>query len=158
MRTEFSKEKKVSATGRACAACGQVGNRLTARYCSACGQDLNSDFSPARSLMASYYQQRTRALAVVGRVEPALGTIAREDGLTAFAFAFVTFSVVPFLGIMFCPIALLFSVCCFARRTTHARTELTKPAVAIALTLVISVAQIGLWWMLVQVPGATPRF
>lgn len=78
--------------------------------------------------------------------------------MTALAFAFVTFSVVPFLGILFCPIALVLGICCFARRRTHGRKGLRPPVTAIVLSVIVSTAQVGLWWMLTHVPGSTGQF
>jgi hypothetical protein len=148
------RENSDSTEQGSCPVCGAARNRESARFCAACGQDLSTDYAPAGSLQASYYRQRQRLPAAVGQPELPARWFSREDGLTALAFAFVTFSVVPFLGILFCPVALLLGICCFARRKTHARTGLGPPAVAIALTVVVSTVQIGLWWMLTHVPGA----
>lgn len=105
--------------------------------------------------MASYFQQQVKALEIAGRMEPAAHMIIRQDGLMAFAFAFVTFSVVPFLGILFCPAAVLLALCALMRRTGPSRTgNLRRPAAAMALAVTFSVIQVGLWWMLTHVPGA----
>jgi hypothetical protein len=147
--------QSIDSTDRvACPVCGAARNRESARFCAACGQDLSADYAPAGLLKASYHRRRQSSPAPVGQLELPARWLSREDGLTALAFAFVTFSVVPFLGILFCPVALLLGICCFARRKTHARIGLGRPTVAIALTVVVSTVQVGLWWMLTHVPGA----
>ena len=76
-----------------------------------------------------------------------------ENGAAATAMAFVTYALVPYLGILFCPGALLFGGVGLVRawrapRPGHARAAI----VSLVLGLVVLCAQILLWWILYKVP------
>jgi hypothetical protein len=102
--------------------------------------------------MASYYRWRGPTGPATARFEPAARLISRQDTVTAFAFAFVTFSIVPFMGVLFCPAALLLGVFCMLRRLGQPlRLRSNRPMIALALAILVSTVQIGLWWMLVNV-------
>jgi hypothetical protein len=75
------------------------------------------------------------------------------SGITATARAFVTYALVPYIGIIFCPGALLLGGVGYLRasRTPHARGR-RDAVVSIALGLVVLCAQIALWWVLYKVP------
>jgi hypothetical protein len=77
----------------------------------------------------------------------------RYNGVTATARAFVTYALVPYLGIIFCPGALLLGGVGFLRagRTPNARAR-RDAAVSVALGLLILCAQLALWWVLYKVP------
>ena len=81
----------------------------------------------------------------------------REGGAAATAFAFVTYALVPYLGILFCPGALLFGGVGLVRawrapggvgRASAARAS----ALSILLGLLVLCAQLLLWWILYKVP------
>ena len=77
-----------------------------------------------------------------------------ENGAAATAMAFVTYALVPYLGILFCPGALLFGGVGLVRawrapKSGHARAAV----VSLALGFVVLCAQILLWWILYKVPG-----
>lgn len=77
-----------------------------------------------------------------------------ENGAAATAMAFVTYALVPYLGILFCPGALVFGGVGLVRawrapRPGHARAA----AVSLVLGLVVLCAQVLLWWILYKVPG-----
>ena len=76
-----------------------------------------------------------------------------ESGAAATAMAFVTYALVPYLGILFCPGALLFGGVGLlkawrAPQTGHARAA----ALSLVLALVVLCAQLVLWWILYKVP------
>jgi hypothetical protein len=76
-----------------------------------------------------------------------------ESGTVATAMAFVTYALVPYLGILFCPGALLFGGVGLVRawrapQAGHARAA----ALSLALGLIVLCAQILLWWILYKVP------
>ena len=76
-----------------------------------------------------------------------------ESGAAATAMAFVTYALVPYLGILFCPGALLFGGVGLLRawrapRSGHARAA----AWSLALGLLVLCAQLLLWWILYKVP------
>ena len=78
-----------------------------------------------------------------------------ENGAAATAMAFVTYALVPYLGILFCPGALLFGGVGLLRawrapRGGHASAR--SSALIIALGLLVLCAQLLLWWILYKVP------
>ena len=77
-----------------------------------------------------------------------------ESGAAATAMAFVTYALVPYLGILFCPGALLFGGVGLFRawRRPHAG-HARHAGLSIALALLVLCAQILLWWILYKVPG-----
>ena len=79
----------------------------------------------------------------------------RESGAAATAFAFVTYALVPYLGILFCPGALLFGGWGLVRawRAPHAPGGAARAsALSIALALLVLCVQLALWWILYKVP------
>jgi hypothetical protein len=77
-------------------------------------------------------------------------------GLAGTARAFATYSLVPYLGIVFCPGAVVLGTVGLVRsfRSPH-ESESTR-GVCYASTivgLVVLAVQLGLWWILYQVPG-----
>lgn len=86
----------------------------------------------------------------------------RESGAAATAFAFVTYALVPYLGILFCPGALVFGGVGLVRAwraPRGAREAVRSSALSIALGLLVLCVQLVLWWILYKVPewgrGAT---
>ena len=75
------------------------------------------------------------------------------SGVTATARAFVTYALVPYIGIIFCPGALLLGGLGYLRatRSPHAKGR-RDAAASIALGLVVLCAQVALWWVLYKVP------
>jgi hypothetical protein len=75
------------------------------------------------------------------------------NGVAATARAFVAYALVPYLGILFCPGALLLGVVGLlrSRRARHAGAR-RDSAQSLALGLLILCAQLLLWWVLYKVP------
>ncbi|HYH87454.1 MAG TPA: hypothetical protein VEX60_18515 [Pyrinomonadaceae bacterium] len=156
---------------RACPACGSRARRKSARFCATCGHSLGEGYFPTDSLRASYRFERRPAAALLptmpreARVERPRQSRTRAragrefmptrsvSGVTATARAFVTYALVPYIGIIFCPGALLFGGVGYLRacRTPHARDR-RDAAVSIALGLVVLCVQVALWWVLYKVP------
>ncbi|MGH9943046.1 MAG: hypothetical protein ACRD9R_11895 [Pyrinomonadaceae bacterium] len=177
---ESRKQAKVTP---GCPACGASARRDSARFCSTCGRRLeDSAYEPADSLLSSYHRQRLgaphdmtlsenqsikserlnavatprrrRALAVwlLGpRNESAGGAAA------ATAAAFIAYGLVPYLGILFCPGALVFAGVALARthgpagrwQARHAKRAAVR---RLLLALVVLGVQLFLWWILYKVP------
>ena len=80
-------------------------------------------------------------------------TPRRVSGITATARAFITYALVPYIGIIFCPGALLLGGVGYLRasRVPHAQGR-RDAAVSVVLGLVVLCAQIALWWVLYKVP------
>lgn len=156
---------------RACPACGSLARRESARFCATCGHSLGEDYFPTDSLRASYRFERRPAAALLPtmprkkRVEEVRRTRTHArtmrdsmpprnlSGVTATARAFVTYALVPYIGIIFCPGALLLGVVGYLRasRTPNAGGR-RDAVVSVVLGLVVLCAQIALWWVLYKVP------
>src|SRR5437660_5249129 len=159
-----------------CPACGAGARRMDARYCSTCGRSLGEDYFPTDSLRASYRFERPPAsqrprlarepkYVRTRRRRPARAAFRIESmqrnnrsGVSATALAFVTYALVPFLGILFCPGAVLLGGFGLlrSRRAPHARSR-RDSALSFALGLLILFAQLLLWWILYKVPEWSRR-
>jgi hypothetical protein len=164
----------------ACAACGSEPRRDDARYCATCGRALGHDYFPTESLRASYRFERqpapkgdaderagpARRLARSGarpggRAAAASRPVGASrlmqpketNGAAATALAFATYALVPYVGILFCPGALLAGGFGLLRsyRSPHAGGRRSS-ALGLALGLLILCAQLLLWWILYKVP------
>jgi len=164
-------EASKSTITRACPACGSQARRESARFCATCGRSLGEDYFPTDSLRASYrFEQRPAAALLptmprekqVERPRPGRMLVQprREfmptrniSGVTATARAFVTYALVPYIGVIFCPGALLLGGVGLvrARRTPYTRDR-RDAMMSIVLGLVVLCAQIALWWVLYKVP------
>ncbi|MBV9927795.1 MAG: hypothetical protein JOZ96_22435 [Acidobacteria bacterium] len=159
---------------RVCEACGGRARRESARFCATCGHAFGGGYFPTDSLRASYrfesapvsysleaargpQRARVRSGAYTRRHAPRAGREfmprSTESTAAATAMAFVTYALVPYLGILFCPGALLFGGVGLLRamrapRPGHARAA----ALSLALGLLVLCAQILLWWILYKVP------
>jgi hypothetical protein len=157
-----------------CDACGARARRPSARFCATCGHTLGGGYFPTDSLRASYRFERAPVSQCIeasrgaerARVRPCAYTRRRparagrvlmprrtENGAAATAMAFVTYALVPYLGILFCPGALLCGGVGLVRawrapRPGHARAA----ALSLILGLVVLCAQLLLWWILYKVP------
>jgi hypothetical protein len=82
------------------------------------------------------------------RAEPA-------NGLAATARAFATYSLVPYLGILFCPGAVVVGTVGVFRSYSSPQMAAARTAcyVSTAIGVVVSIAQVLLWWVLYQVPA-----
>ena len=80
----------------------------------------------------------------------------RESGTASTAFAFVTYSLVPYLGILFCPGALLFGGVGLVRAWREpgggGGGAARSFALSVALAILVLCVQLVLWWILYKVP------
>ncbi len=158
-----------------CPACGAHRSRAEARFCATCGRALagaGGDYFPSDSLRSSYHLQGRRgAASLAGSVSrreqqhaaasrAGAQTGARVDlfthnrnGASTTALAFVTYALVPYLGILFCPGALLLGSIGLlrSRRSPHLGGGRAS-AMSIVYGVVIFGAQIFLWWILYKAP------
>ena len=172
------------ATAHACGSCGALARRAGARFCSTCGGALGEGYHPADSLRASYRFERPRETFGFNVTAPRAarrrgawrrpspkslrGEVASKslkgevmflgnrDGVTSSAFAFVAYALVPYLGILFCPGALLFGGVGLVRSLRSPNTRARRDsALGLALGILILCAQLLLWWILYKVPEWT---
>ncbi|HZG53279.1 MAG TPA: hypothetical protein VEZ40_14205 [Pyrinomonadaceae bacterium] len=100
-----------------CPACGEAARRNEAHFCATCGRSLRERaYAPADSLLASYHQQRSRPPMLAERETGGVSLprtvrqrVFNNESNTSAAVALVlVFSaLVPFIGILFCPLAVL---------------------------------------------------
>jgi len=78
------------------------------------------------------------------------------SGLAATAKAFATYSLVPYLGILFCPGAVLLGTLGLVRSYRSHQTSTESGRVVCYMStivgLVVLAVQLLLWWILYQVP------
>ena len=171
MSSEESQTKEdVSPSGdkqtplRACPACGATARRVDARFCSACGRRLDETYLPADALRASYNQPHRRTVSrsssIVRASEKHMKSSiqsslypANRNGASTTALAFVTYALVPYLGILFCPGAVLMGgLGLFNSYRTPERGGRRASMFGLALGLLIFCAQLILWWILYKIP------
>ena len=149
-----------------CPACSTQARRANARFCATCGRTLREhDYLPADTLRSSYHQQHRHPPLMPGH-EPHRACIsprtafkaranrpAQQNSATQLARAFVTYSLVPYLGILFCPGAIICGVISLLlARRTHGRGNTRTATRSIALGFIIFGAHVFLWWILYLVP------
>ncbi len=152
-----------------CPACGAEVRRSSARFCSTCGRTLDAHgYRPADSLRASYHQHRVRIVvkaATPKRVRAprrivCAGVTPRKtifphnlNAATATALAFVVYSLVPYLGILFCPGAIVMGgVGLFQTSSTEQHVGRHASALSMLIGLLLFCVQIFLWLLLYRVP------
>ena|ERR1044071_594749 len=155
---------------RACPACGVEARRVDARFCSACGRSLDESYLPMDALRASYNlqeQQRRRAVsrniskASVKPLKSSMSSIfpaRNSNGASTTALAFVTYSLVPYLGILFCPGAVLMGgVGLYNSYRVPERGGRRASYMGLAFGVLIFCAQLFLWWILYKIPEWAAR-
>lgn len=75
-----------------------------------------------------------------------------ESGISAVAKAFATYAMVPYLGILFCPGAILVGSFGLFRTGNLSSISRKNCYISIIAGCVIAVMQLGLWWLLYQIP------
>lgn len=153
----------------ACPACGSTARREAARFCATCGRTLDESYLPADALRSSYYLQQQRLNRQMQQSErQGLGLTARGqqrapakptdealnmNSASTTALAFVTYSLVPYLGILFCPGAIVMGGLGLLNwHRAPQRGGRRASYASIILGLVILCVQILLWWILYKVP------
>ncbi|MFN2455827.1 MAG: DUF4190 domain-containing protein [Pyrinomonadaceae bacterium] len=154
-----------------CPACGAGARREEARYCATCGREFSetNDYLPADSLRASYHEQsRERHESFLMRAtnnhpearahQSLMATrVARSErnlnGAAQLSLAFATYAVVPYLGILFCPGAIIVGFVGLARVHRSPQINGRRASLAgIVIGLLVLCVQLFLWWILYEVP------
>lgn len=145
-----------------CAACGAAARRDGARFCSTCGRSLDEGYLPADGLRSSYHSGQRQSTSRKPQVAPpefhmTPSFSSTHGNATAHtALAFLTYSLVPYLGILFCPGAVLLGGIGLARslRTPHRGGRRASYA-SIFVGLVVLCVQVLLWWIIIKLPEWT---
>lgn len=148
--------------GRCCPACGARARRAEARFCSTCGRSLEDSYLPADGLRSSYHLQRPSTAARRPKGVPPkfhMGSTfssAQGNATASTALAFLTYSLIPYLGILFCPGAVVLGSIglAFSLRAPH-RGGRRAAYASLLLGLLILCVQLLLWWIIIKVPEWT---
>lgn len=82
-----------------------------------------------------------------------VSSVTNTNGASTTALAFVTYALVPYLGILFCPGALLMGgVALYRSYSAPERGGRRASYFAVGFGLLIFIAQIFLWWILYKIP------
>ena len=148
-----SSHRRIVASSQTCSACGAEIEREFARFCRVCGKLLLEGYQPLDAFRASYRLQGKDFQ--FERVEEPITDLFAENknSASATAAAFVVYSLVPYLGILFCPGAFVMGgVGVFV---SHRKPHLgggKSSVCSIVLSVVIFAVQILLWWLLYIIP------
>lgn len=139
---------------RICSACGAQAQREEAKFCLVCGKYLFEDYQPLDNLRASYRLQGQSFLIENRRNAEAANLFEQnKNSVAQTAWACVVYSFVPYLGILFVPLA--FFVGGFGYIASRRRPQIggrRLALVSIALSFVVLIVQIFLWWLLYIIP------
>jgi hypothetical protein len=139
-----------------CSVCGGAARRDEAKFCAVCGHDLREGYAPLDVLRASYNLRETKQKTIVSRPNNVqVNRLFEENvnGASTTAMACVVYSLVPYLGILFCPGALLLGGIGLA--VSYQKPQLGGRQTAtysILLGTVVFGIQILLWWLLYIIP------
>ena len=153
-REEFSSVSAPLFREKSCPACGSGSRREDAKFCLVCGKSLGEEYVPLDRVRASYRLQgkifefqKTDKEEIVNLFEQNKNTAAQAS------WACLVYSLVPYLGILFIPFAVLTG--CFGYLAARRRPDLggRKLSLAcVALSFVVLLIQLFLWWLLFIVP------
>jgi ribosomal protein L37AE/L43A len=151
-----------------CPACGAVARRSGARFCHTCGRRFATDaaYLPTDALRASYHLQQYGS-ASRAKLKPAPhrshsfvyghnrkpSFTPSQNSIAALALASVAYALIPFLGILFCPGAILFGGWGAVRARNLPGMDGRRAALfSVCAGILIFVAQLLLCWMLSRIP------
>lgn len=137
-----------------CSACGAAIEREFSKFCRVCGKLLLEEYQPLDTLRASYRLQGKSFQFEKSVDRPAENLFAEnKNSASATASAFVVYSLVPYLGILFCPGAFVMGG--IGALKAHRQPFLgggKTSLYSVALSVLIFAVQILLWWLLYIVP------
>ncbi|MFL6210279.1 MAG: hypothetical protein ACJ74W_15590 [Pyrinomonadaceae bacterium] len=149
-----------------CPACSALARRTNAHFCATCGRGLQTvDYLPTDTLRASYHHQYYHPPLMPGhaphrscvmRPAPRPSSKRRRtppDNTTRLALVFATYALVPYLGIIMCPGAVVLGGFELMRAWRAPEGRSTRTAArCVVLGLIIFGVQLFLWWVLLQIP------
>jgi hypothetical protein len=151
---EFSTFQYPISVNSVCPACGAQARRDTAKFCLTCGKLLREDYQPLDTLRASYRLQGKTFLVENAKTEEITNLFEKNENTVAqTAWACVVYSLVPYLGILFVPLAIV--VGSFGYVVSYRRPDLGGRKLAlicVGLSFVVLAVQILLWWLLYIIP------
>jgi hypothetical protein len=151
---EIMSTAKITTETLICLACGTHATRDVAKFCRVCGKLLLEDYEPLDTLRSSYRLQG-KAFQFKEKPKKEIANLFEENKNSAseMASAFVVYSLVPYLGILFCPGALLMGgIGVFVSYRKPYLGGGKTSVYSVALSFIIFVIQILLWWLLYLIP------
>lgn len=153
-RENFSTFHSTFSIKKVCSACGTEARRENANFCPVCGKFLREDYQPLDNLRASYRLQGKSFPIEESKKEETTNLFPKnENSVSETAWACLVYSFVPYLGILFVPLA--FVVAIFGIAISFQRPALGGRKLALvsaALSFVILAIQVFLWWLLYIIP------
>lgn len=146
---------------RVCPACGAPARHGQTHFCATCGRSLSDEaYLPADALRSSYHMQNNNAafhprMNIKHRIHAfsAKFPTPNRNNASQVALAFVTYSLVPYLGILFCPGAVLMGGIGLIRSWRVPHTGGRRASYAgVAFGIMVFGVQIFLWWILYKAP------
>lgn len=165
-KTQLDFKPEGEESSRKCPACSACA-REQARFCATCGRALEGSYFPSDALRSSYHQQETYEKKLRGTIqhkcdekkekqeESAIGNIftVENNNVAKMALVCATYALIPYLGILLCPCALLFGGVGLIHSYRFAKYDGRKAAIAsIVLGVLILCVQLVLWWLLYTIP------
>jgi hypothetical protein len=157
VKADFEKQFRTPQTAdgnSVCPACGMESRRGDAKFCLTCGKLLGEDYQPLDTWRASYRMQGKTFRMENVKTEETINLFERnENTISHTAWACVVYSFVPYLGILFVPLA--FVVGSFGYIAAYRQPHLggrRLALVCVALSVVVLAIQIFLWWLLYLIP------
>ena len=139
---------------RMCPACGTNTNRDHAKFCLDCGKRISEDYQPLDSIRSSYGLQQSDLTIKPDREDRMADLFAQNrNPVSDTAWACVVYSLVPYLGILFVPLA--FATAGFGYAVSYRKEQFGErkmPALYLGLSVFILAVQIFLWWLLYIIP------
>ncbi len=153
-RGKFSASSFLLSNQNTCSACGARAARENAKFCRICGKSLSEGYEPLDNLRASYRLQRKSFSPENSQKRETVNLFeTNKNSASESAKALVVYSLVPYLGILFCPFALISgSVGIFVSRRQPTLGGARASFYSIASTVIIFIVQIFLWWLLYFIP------
>ncbi|MGI9035945.1 MAG: hypothetical protein ACR2GD_07900 [Pyrinomonadaceae bacterium] len=153
-REKFSVFQSSFPVEKSCSACGTAATRRFAKFCRVCGKLLREDYEPLDALRASYNLQR-RQIGFEPKARQNSENLfeKNENPASETAWAFAVYALVPYLGILFCPGAILIGG--IGVFTAYRKPYLGGRKISLAsifLGVIVFVTQIFLWWLLYIIP------
>ena len=139
---------------RMCSACGTAPHRETAKFCLVCGKFLREDYEPLDALRASYRLQGKSVLIENEKGEEAKDLFEQnKNTVSQTAWACVVYSFVPYLGVLFVPLAFFVGGFGYFVSLKNPNVGGRKLALlCVALSFVVLAIQMFLWWLLYIIP------
>ena len=124
--------------------------RGSSGFCAVCGKTIGEDYRPLDMIRSSYGLQRRHLTpkAQAAGAEKLFET--GGDPIADIAWAGLVYSFVPYLGILFTPVALVFGTIDLVRNAR--RGEIKRPIRGLAIAALVGAIQIFLWYVLYEIP------